>query len=554
LYSLRLLFWLKWKLMLRGYRRNPSSAIGTLFMFLFFFPLAVVIAVLCGEGFLKMAPPDNVQLLRGVLLGIYGFWLMAPVLGYALNDAYDITKLFVFPLSLRQIFTGAIVGSLLDMPVLLLLPTLIAVLVGFTHDSVSLLCILAAVILFLLHTLSLSQGIILASSGVLRSRRFRDLVTILIPVIWIAWYVFTQMMTGRAGRMDWGAFLQSPLWEALSYLPPGLAAHATVAAQQGAYGTALGFLLGLLAFTLGTIYLAAWFLQKVFEGDVNTPPARALAPPPPVASTPRLRTGPAASVQPTLTGKLSPVVQAVIDKEIKYLRRDPYFKIVLMNLVYMLFVAVFALLNLKHDPHFERIGPAGAWGFTAMVLLAEMQLVCNIFGTEGSAATQLFLFPCPRRQIILGKNLAMFTVLSVINLVYVAILAGLAQALAWFGLLYFWMELAVLVCIALGNVASIYFPYRMVMRGWRIRQQSASRGCGYTLIYLLVMALAFVLLLPVTAALAIPIFWTGMSWLLLTLPLALLYAGGLYWISLVQAVPLLRQRELDIIAKVSQED
>jgi hypothetical protein len=557
LYSLRLLFWLKWKLLLRGYRRNLSAAVGAIFMLLLFFPFSILVGVFCAEGFRGLVPPNDAHLLRGVLLGIYLLWLLTPVLGYALNDAYDITKLFVYPLSLRQIFTGAVLGSFLDMPVLFVLPTLVAVVIGFTNDGVSFAVILAAIGLFLLHTLSLSQGIILASSGILRSRRFRDLVTILVPVLGILWYIFftqTVSSASNAWRIDWGLFLRSPVWTVLGYLPPGLAAHAIVEAQQGYVATALFYLLLLAGFTVGAIYLAAWILQKIYAGDVLSRPVRESGALQSTPTVPAVQPAASRPILPTLSARLPPVVQAVIDKEVKYLARDPYFKIVLMNLVYMLVVAVLALLNLRRDKHLEIMGPAGAWGITTMVLLVEMQVVCNIFGTEGNAATQLFLFPCSRRQIIFGKNLAFFTALSTIHLVYVAILTTLAQALTWFGIIYCWMELALLVCLALGNIASIYFPYRMVMRGLRIRQQSATRGCGYTLIYFLILGVAFVILLPVAAALAVPVFQGDLIWLLLTIPLAILYAGGLYWLSLVQAASLLEQRELEIIAKVSQED
>src|SRR5437870_3606183 len=129
---LRLLFWLKWKLMWRGYRRSMSAAFGVILALIFFLPVALGIAAGCAIGFRDLAPPDNENLLRAVLLGIYLFWLLTPLLGYALSDSYDITKLLLFPLSARQIFTGAILGSLIDIPVLLLLPTLIAVLFGFT--------------------------------------------------------------------------------------------------------------------------------------------------------------------------------------------------------------------------------------------------------------------------------------------------------------------------------------------------------------------------------------------------------------------------------------
>lgn len=550
MYALRLLFWLKWKLTLRGYRRNTSAAIGALFLFLLVFPLAIALGFIFANSFLEIAPPYNGHLLRSVLLGIYFLWVMGPILGYAFNDAYDITKLFVYPLSLRQIFAGAILGSLLDLPVLFLLPSLIAVFVGFTTDGATFLLNLIAVGLYLLHTLSLSQAFLLASAGILRSRRFRDLATVLIPVIWIAWYFFTQALTGRTGSIDWRIFLESRAWDILNYLPPGLTARAVYAGWQGEWAAALGYLTALAAFTLATVYLVAWVLQKVYAGDVLRRPARA------VASVSAAPSAPSDIDTSPLFRRLSSVVRAVMDKEIKYFLRDPYFRIMLMNLVYILCVTGFALLRMGQDPISPYIGPVVAWAATGIVLLTEMQLVCNVFGTEGGAAALLFLFPCSRREILIGKNLAIFFALSIINLVYVLVTTALCHVLPWYGLLFFWMEMAILVCISLGNIASIYFPYRMVMRGWRIRQQSATRGCGYSLIYLVIMFVGFLLMIPVLAALVLPTLtpWIAPEWLLLTVPLAIAYAGGLYLFSLAQAEPLLMEREVEIIAKVGQED
>src|SRR5947209_1398598 len=184
---LRLLFWLKWKLLWRGYRRSMSAAVGASLAILVFMPIALVIAFASAFGFGHLAPPNNEQLLRGVLLVIYLFWVMSPLLGYALSDSYDITKLLLYPVTARQLFTGAILGSLIDFPVLLLLPTLVAILIGFTSGPAALLLVLPAVALFLFHTLSLSQAIMLASAGVLRSRRFRDIATVVIPLFWMTY-------------------------------------------------------------------------------------------------------------------------------------------------------------------------------------------------------------------------------------------------------------------------------------------------------------------------------------------------------------------------------
>jgi hypothetical protein len=108
--------------------------------------------------------------------------------------------------------------------------------------------------------------------------------------------------------------------------------------------------------------------------------------------------------------------------------------------------------------------------------------------------------------------------------------------------------------MAVGNLFSIWFPSRIVMRGWRMQQQQASKGCLYGLLYLAASLVAFALLLPVAAALVIPTFWVSASWYLLTIPAAAAYAVGLYALSLRLAVPLLLERELPIVTRLAGEE
>src|SRR5439155_20223249 len=129
-------------------------------------------ALLCGCMFFQLPPEPAETVLRVVLLVIYLIWLLSPLLGYALSDSYDITKLFLYPITSRQIFVGAILGSILDFPVLLLLPTLLAALVAFTHNIAGAVLVFLSLVLFLFHTLSLTQALLLLTAGVLRSRRF----------------------------------------------------------------------------------------------------------------------------------------------------------------------------------------------------------------------------------------------------------------------------------------------------------------------------------------------------------------------------------------------
>lgn len=541
--------------MWRGYRRDKASALGVIFAIVFFLPVSIGIAISCAVGFFSLQPPMDEHLLRAVLLGVYLFWLFAPLMGYALNESYDITKLFVYPLSLRQIFTGAILGSLADFPVLFLLPTLLAALIGFTHHAIAFVFVLMSVALFLFHTLSLSQAVILASAGMLRSRRFRDVMMVLIPLFWIGYYVASQSLSRQLIKINWMSLLNSTAWEVINFLPSGLAARSIAAVERGAYGLALAFLLGLAAFSVGTIYLAGWLIQMVYAGEDVSPVMRRRK------QTTKDKEQPAvASLVPRPSSRASmfdlrlPVVSAVADKELKYIFRDPYFKFRMMNLVYLLVIAVFMFLGRSTRASLQNFGPATLWFVSAWVLMSEMQMSFNMFGTEGGAATMLFLFPSSRRQVLIGKNLTLFAALSVVNLAFMVILCALAGAAHMFAPLFCWMELATAVFIAVGNLTSIYLPYRVVMRGMRTQQQTAGRGCGYGFIYLGVSLLAFALLLPVLAALVLPTFWITPIWFALTIPLAVAYVIALYALSLHLAEPLLLQREADIIERVGQAE
>src|SRR5262249_26030700 len=119
----------------------------------------------------------------------------------------------------------------------------------------------------------------LASAGVLRTRRFRDLVMILLPLLWLAYYVLWQSLSRRLIHIDrsvWTALVrgQNPVWEPIDHRPPGCAARAIAAAARGDVGPALGFLFLLLLYSAATVYLASWVLDRVFAGEVASPLVR----------------------------------------------------------------------------------------------------------------------------------------------------------------------------------------------------------------------------------------------------------------------------------------
>jgi len=546
LQPLWILFWLKTRLMFNTFRKSVSAVAGALQMLVIFLPISLGLMWLLGSAFNTATPTVSAEVLSAALMGIYFIWLLVPILGYALSDNYDITRLFVYPLTQQQILAGTVLGSLIDIPTLLLLPCFVAIVYGFSATPIAALFTIVALALFLFHMLTLSQAVLLFSSGVLKSRRFRDLAMVGSSMIGVLIYLLSQTMTHSLIGIDWRVVVRSPLWIVANFFPQGMASHAISSANVGDYFPALGWLSLLAVVTALTVVAAGRLLKKVYEGD------------PPLLNFGERKaevvqdTG--STVWSRLGDRLPPVVQTIAAKEFNYFRRDPYFKTVLLSLAYVLVVSIFPLLSSRSETSMTRVLSYMPWWAVGLLILSEMQLICNMFGTDGAAAVGLFMFPCSRREIMLGKNLAFFTALACLNLSAVFIVALIAHIPEQLGLLACWVLLSLLVVFAIGNFVSLYFPYRIVTKLGRGRMRSGSQGFGFFVMYISVLFGAMVILLPVFACLVMPMWSEVPIWYLGSIPLAFLYAGGLYALSLYFAPGILMKRELNIAAKVAQPE
>lgn len=557
---LGLLFRLKWTLTWRANQKSASAIFGIIFAVIFLVPFSLGLAVALGFGFARLPALAAEHLLRAALLTTYLVWVLMPLLGFSLNESYDVTRLFTYPISMRRVFAGTILGALIDLPTLLLLPSLAAVLYAFGGASVAAFVITLLVLaLFLFHTLALSQAALLAMAGVLRSRRFRDIALVLVPLFWITYYIGSQTFFRRVGDIDWRAAMRSPAWDMASYLPPGLGARAIANAHVGNFGPALAFLLALGLATAVTVYVAGWLVALAYSGEEIGPAVpkkkEVKAAPGKAADAARRRES---GLARAAGSRLSPVIAAIAEKEMRYFARDPYFKITLMNLVYMLFIGIFAFFNATR----QRAGIGSVpltsgtlWMVSSLLLFQESTLVFNLFGTDGTAARTLFNFPASRRQMLIGKNLMLYGAAMTVNLAFLLVLCGIARSPGLFGLMAVWMALALAVLVAVGNIVSVRLPYRVNLKGWRTRQNTSSgQGLAYTLLYLALFLLAGALLTPVLAALLVPTIFIGSVWLALTIPVAIGYTAGLYLLSLKLAEPLLLSREIEIMERVSQPE
>ena len=119
-----------------------------------------------------------------------------------------------------------------------------------------------------------------------------------------------------------------------------------------------------------------------------------------------------------------------------------------------------------------------------------------------------------------------------------------------------WVILAAPLLLAAGNLVSIRFPHRMLVRGQRWQRGGLAAagdgsGCAYAFLYALAYGATFIALLPVLAAVVLPGRWgIPTFWYALSLPLAAAYSFGLYVILLKQAESWLLAREPEIMQKI----
>lgn len=590
--------------MWRGMGRDRMRLVGMIVMLAIFTPFSIGLAVVCWL-LATNAPPLAPVILRAAFGFAYLLWLITPLLGFPLNEAYDPTRLFIYPISYRTIFLAAVVGGCFDLTTLLFLPVFIALLIAVSHSILAALADLILIALFLLQTIATAQALMLVLIGFLRSRRFRDITMVLLPLIGMAWYIAQQTLLHRIGMFSsaFRSLVQSPIWSALSWLPPGWVSSGMAAARDGSYGVALLDMILLTGVCAAMAYAAAFVMRQLYLGDrgpvvKSAPGVAAIADSsvtvPPASIAERDLSRPLSEGRRLITGSpyqegrgdevsgarglglLPAGLAAVLQKEWRYMWREPQYKVVAIQMVYTL--AIFGMAFFFRNPAFSTLYSGGSPGspvsplaalthlwvpflISGILLLGSLQLVFNIFGGEGAAITMLFSFPTPRRYFFLGKNLAHASV--VFTICVIGILAGcyLTGGFAVAPLALLWVVVALPVVLAAGNLVSIRFPHRMVVRGQRWGRSNqvtlsaagggGGAGCGYAFVYLACYLATFIALVPALAGVVIPpVFDLGLGWRVLGVSAAVLYAAGLYLVCLYMASTWVIGRESAIIERL----
>lgn len=561
----RMLLWLRLRLTLRRFQRSWQAVVGLIFGLLFVIPLSGGLGFLTAFAYTQLDRPAAAQLLFGVVALLFLVWAVLPLLQYSLNEGLDVTKLQTYPLTRGEQMVSLVLATLFDLSTLFLVALYVGVFAGWHATPLAAAVTAVALAAAYVHTVGMSQLVLAALMGLLRSRRFRDLTIIVFALIGSLCSVGSQLISrilvprrGRGAPDLNAALISLHLDQYLRWTPPGMAAQAIVTADQGDYLSALPWLLGSLLLVPVLLYAWAVVLDRgITNSESGTISARRGRRRRPAASN-----AAAQSAQPITTTTprrrlISPVALTIAGKDFRYLWRDPQLK---AQLISVLLATIFILvpgfyggnrsgrITVGLDPHFSvLLAPLPA-------LFVVLTFGLNALGLDRQGLQTLFLFPVRPLDILWGKNIFTGMLAAVLAVILTAVKTATTGGWEYAPLALFAGASGILTMLACGNVTSVLVPFRM--RQFRMGETgaySSENGCLRAVLSIIALIVTTILLVPVAAAVLAPLLLDRRDWLVATLPLSILYGVLLHQLASRVIARVLLRRIPEILSATVRE-
>jgi hypothetical protein len=504
-----------------------ASGFGVVFALGAAVGLGIMVHLLVSSG-----DPDRLRTAFLIVFWVaFFFGIVLPLLRGTMNQGFDVSPFVVFPISRPR------------SDHLLYYPTLLAAAIaGVLVPGVPAAAGLAMIGLCLFFFVAWGHALALLLVSVMRARRIREIVGIVVLLLMIAAsFVPALMDDSKAELTDSLPEAKAALRVAArigQVLPPTIAAEglASLHAPRGGPRAAMSLLWLLLWDAVGVL-----IGYVIFDRHHLREPG--------IRATPRLgRRLPAAraggswlSFDGRLFAALPAGVRGVAAKDLHYMLRSVLgrFNLFLMP-VFVLFI-VFLVGRRIEEPVFG-IDPQGLllFGLLLYAVLFSNNFVNNAFAWEGDGLQSYFLCPVLPREVLVGKNLAVWlyngVLFGLVIIVFCAMTGfpGIATLLS--AALMF--ASALLIFTGCGNIISVMLP---VPRDISSLQNQPSQMA--IVLSLLVLATTTLLIGPL---LSLPLLfgWPGLQPVLL----ATLFAGTIviYTLTLRQASRLFERRREQI--------
>jgi len=498
--QIRLVSALRWRILLNSLRKknNRLDLIGMIFTSVFGGILVLGLSFAFYAGAYTFLSQQRLEWMPLLFWGIFLFWQIFPVFVAGFGANFEFRTLLRFPLSLRAFYIIGLAYGFADFSAMASVCWLLAMTAGVTAAKPGLLpAMLLIVLAFMLLNVTIERLIGSWLERLLSRRRSRELFLGLFILSMISLNFITPLMQ-RYGTSVRPAFLR--LWPYLAWLPPSLAGHslAAVTRLQPA-----GFLLNFTILFFYLVFFSALLWRRFaaqYRGEElseTAAPARAAVRP--IASK---------DDGPDRLALLSPQVAAIVRKEFHYLTRNGFAYLTL--LMPPLLILIFSMNFAGRHPTVGGRGVSAEMffpGMMAYLILILMAPAYNSFAFEGRGIQTYYTAPLRFREVFLGKNLMLVSVLSVEIALSLAMLAwrvGLPSAhtlVATGAAIIF----TIIGQLTIANWSSLTFPRKMEFGQMRGQRQSGMA--------VLVAFGSQILMGGISAVILFTGNWTGNPWL-----------------------------------------
>ena len=402
---------------------------------------------------------SKLRLLALLLWGIFFAWHFLPVLLATSTASFDFRNLLRFPLRFSVFFLLSLAYGLFDPVAVAALFWLVCIAVGISLARPDLLpWTLLIFALFAAMNLLLSRMIFTWVERLLARRRTREAVWVLLMLVILGFQLSGAFVESWSRRV---APVALKLPSIAGFLPPGLAGRALASAARGHAAEALSC--ATLVAAYGLVF-ALFLRHRLREQYLGEDLGESQAPAAPAAYCSVSSSTSFASLASFSSSFLRAPVAAVLEKELRYIRRN---SVLLMNLALapMLigFFAVFWSRPQGRPDLFARSPELMFPSALAYMFLLLSQLGNNAFAYEGRGIQLLFLAPVRFRDVLLAKNLTLGLIVAgetaLVWLLLSLLLGspGAATVTATLAALL----LAMLVQFTTGNLLSLCYPRRL---------------------------------------------------------------------------------------------
>ena len=595
--QLRTMLWLRWRLTRNQWRRHGALNAAIMIVFAY---LALVVAVLgsiagVAGGFFALSntrPEDAMVVFDALIIAFLFMWLMGLFTELQQSQMLDLSHFLHLPVALRDVFLLNYAASLFSLSILTFLPAMLGLTLGLTLGRGPHMLLLLPLVIgffFMITTWTHCLRGWLAALMINKRRRQAVIMGITFGFILIFQLPNFVMNAWIRYREKHPAPVSAPLPP-----PPPLPKASDHLIQQrieesqrieaerrigeeqrieaafdmahrivpplwlpnGAWALSEGHVAPAIWSALGMLGIGAWGFARAYRGTVRF-----------YTGGENVKKLPAKIIQDrptthkkTLVERKLPLIPepagAMALATLRSMLRAPEVKMALvMNVVVFGIIGSGMFMRNRGAPPFE-YRPLLASGAVAVTFLGLTQLLFNHFGYDRTGFRALALLPTPRRQILLGKNLALSVLAFIVFSCFLVLATALAH-LRFLDVLAAGLSFVIvfLLMSTLGNLASILVPYRVAAGAKKPTKMKAVTALMVFISHISSMLAILPAFLPPLLGMLIAHFTplpAPAATLLCATVLATL-AALLYWLTLAPLGRLMERRETKILEVVTQE-